>query len=114
MRALRALQSSDEDKRREGGTGIAEVLRRGNAGRVRVRQARLRPAGLRDGGRPHRRPAGPAGPHLRGRRTGRGQHRGRAVDRDRQPQVLVQLMVEPKAAAVLTAALKERGWAIRQ
>ncbi|MYS72035.1 prephenate dehydrogenase, partial [Streptomyces sp. SID5926] len=27
---------------------------------------------------------------------------------------LVQLMVEPKAAAVLTAALKERGWAIRQ
>ncbi|MET7442995.1 hypothetical protein, partial [Streptomyces sp. NPDC005568] len=27
---------------------------------------------------------------------------------------LVQLMVEPKAAPVLSAALRERGWALRQ
>ncbi|MCZ9343609.1 prephenate dehydrogenase, partial [Streptomyces sp. TRM76130] len=36
VRALRALQSADEDKRREGAAGIEEVLRRGNAGQVRV------------------------------------------------------------------------------
>lgn len=34
--ALRSLQSSDEAKRGEGTTGIEEVLRRGNAGQVRV------------------------------------------------------------------------------
>ncbi|MFJ9587622.1 prephenate dehydrogenase, partial [Streptomyces acidicola] len=27
---------------------------------------------------------------------------------------LVQLMVEPRAVPVLTAALRERGWALRQ
>lgn len=34
--ALRGLQSADEEKRRRGTEGIQDVLRRGNAGRVRV------------------------------------------------------------------------------
>lgn len=36
VRALRGLQSDDDDRRREGTEGIEDVLRRGNAGRVRV------------------------------------------------------------------------------
>ncbi len=36
VRALRALQSSDEAERSEGTAGIEDVLRRGNAGQVRV------------------------------------------------------------------------------
>ena len=36
VQALRALQSADESKRAEGTAGIEDVLRRGNAGQVRV------------------------------------------------------------------------------
>ncbi|WP_086791941.1 prephenate dehydrogenase [Streptomyces thermovulgaris] len=116
VRALRALQSADEVKRREGSTGIEDVLRRGNAGRARV------PG--KHGTAPHAyevvavliddqpgqlarifADAGMAGINIEDVRIehATGQQTG-----------LVQLMVEPKAAPVLTAALRERGWSIRQ
>ncbi|PZH08133.1 prephenate dehydrogenase [Streptomyces sp. NTH33] len=116
VRALRALQSSDEAKRREGSAGIEDVLRRGNAGQDRV------PG--KHGAAPHvyevvavlidDQPgqlarifadAGTAGVNIEDVRIehATGQQAG-----------LVQLMVEPKAAPLLTAALRERGWSIRQ
>ncbi|MDQ0841871.1 prephenate dehydrogenase [Streptomyces sp. V1I6] len=116
VRALRSLQSSDESKRRDGAEGIEDVLRRGNAGRVRVpgkhgtaptayevvavlisdqpgELARI----FADTGR--------AGVNIEDVRIehATGQQAG-----------LVQLMVEPTAAPLLTAALRERGWSIRQ
>lgn len=116
VRALRALESSDEDKRREGGAGIENVLRRGNAGQVRVpgkhgsaprayevvavliddqpgQLARI----FADAGRAGVNIEDVRIEHATGQQTG-----------------LVQLMVEPKAAPVLSAALRERGWALRQ
>ncbi|HZF91172.1 prephenate dehydrogenase [Streptomyces sp.] len=116
VRALRALQSSDEAKRREGATGIEDVLRRGNAGQVRVPgkhgsapRAYETVAVLIDDqpGQLARifADAGQAGVNIEDVRIehATGQQAG-----------LVQLSVEPKAAAVLSAALRERGWAIRQ
>ncbi|MGW3624956.1 prephenate dehydrogenase [Streptomyces sp. NPDC000880] len=116
VQALRSLQSSDESKRRDGAEGIEDVLRRGNAGRVRVpgkhgtaptsyeivavlisdqpgELARI----FADAGR--------AGVNIEDVRIehATGQQAG-----------LVQLMVEPAAATVLTASLRERGWSIRQ
>ncbi|UYQ61349.1 prephenate dehydrogenase [Streptomyces peucetius] len=116
VRALRALQSSDESKRQDGAEGIEAVLRRGNAGRVRVpgkhgtaptsyeivavlisdqpgELARI----FADAGR--------AGVNIEDVRIehATGQQAG-----------LVQLMVEPTAAPLLTTALRERGWSIRQ
>ncbi|GAA2262480.1 prephenate dehydrogenase [Streptomyces ruber] len=116
VQALRALQSADEDKRREGAAGVEKVLRRGNAGQVRVpgkhgsaprvyevvavliddqpgQLARI----FADAGRAGVNVEDVRIEHATGRQAG-----------------LVQLLVEPKAAAVLTAALRERGWAIRQ
>lgn len=114
--ALRALQSSDEAKRREGSRrhrGHAAARQRGPG--TGPRQARRRSVDVRDGRRPHRRPAGPAGPHLRRRRGGLRQRRGRTDRaRDEWQAGLVQLMVEPKAVPVLSAALRDRGWALRQ
>ncbi|MFE9625291.1 prephenate dehydrogenase [Streptomyces sp. NPDC006527] len=116
VRALRALQSSDEDKRREGADGIEHVLRRGNAGQVRVpgkhgsapRVYEVVAVLIDDQPGQLARifaDAGLAGvniedvriEHAAGRQAG-----------------LVQLMVEPKSAPVLSAALRERGWALRQ
>ncbi|KAA0931458.1 prephenate dehydrogenase [Streptomyces apricus] len=116
VQALRALQSSDEDKRRAGTTGIEDVLRRGNAGQVRVpgkhgtaptvyesvvvliddqpgQLARI----FADAGR--------AGVNIEDVRIehATGQQAG-----------LIELMVSPTAAPVLTTALRDRGWAIRQ
>ncbi|GHH74928.1 prephenate dehydrogenase [Streptomyces sulfonofaciens] len=116
VRALRALQSADEDKRLGGAGGIQEVLRRGNAGQTRVpgkhgaaptsyesvivliddqpgQLARI----FADAGR--------AGVNIEDVRIehATGQQAG-----------LVQLMVVPQSVPVLTAALRERGWAIRQ
>jgi prephenate dehydrogenase len=116
VQALRALQSSDESKRQGGAEGIEDVLRRGNAGRVRVpgkhgqaptsyeivavlisdqpgELARI----FADAGR--------AGVNIEDVRIehATGQQAG-----------LVQLMVEPTAATVLKTALRERGWSIRQ
>ncbi|GAB2885679.1 prephenate dehydrogenase [Streptomyces deserti] len=116
VRALRALQSSDEDKRREGTAGIEDVLRRGNAGQVRVPgkhgsapRAYETVAVLIDDqpGQLARifADAGMAGVNIEDVRIehATGQQAG-----------LVQLMVEPKAVPVLTSALRERGWAVRQ
>ncbi|GAA3307326.1 prephenate dehydrogenase [Streptomyces cinereospinus] len=116
VRALRALQSSDEAKRREGTAGIEDVLRRGNAGQVRVpgkhgtapRAYEVVAVLIDDQPGQLARifaDAGQAGvniedvriEHATGRQAG-----------------LVQLMVEPKAVPVLGAALRERGWALRQ
>lgn len=116
VRALRALQSSDEDKRLEGTSGIEGVLRRGNAGQVRVpgkhgaapRIYEVVAVLIDDQPGQLARifaDAGLAGVNIEDVRIehATGQQAG-----------LVQLMVEPKAAPVLTAALRERGWAIRQ
>ncbi|WP_086728099.1 prephenate dehydrogenase [Streptomyces carpinensis] len=116
VRALRALQSSDESKRREGSAGIEGMLRRGNAGQVRVpgkhgsapRTYEVVAVLIDDQPGQLARifaDAGMAGVNIEDVRIehATGQQAG-----------LVQLMVEPKAAPVLTAALRERGWAIRQ
>ncbi|CAL9412698.1 prephenate dehydrogenase [Streptomyces griseomycini] len=116
VRALRALQSSDEDKRREGGTGIEDVLRRGNAGQVRV------PGKHGSAPRVYEtvavliddQPGQLARIFADAGRAGVNVEDVRIEHATGQQAGLVQLMVEPKAAPVLTAALRERGWAIRQ
>ncbi|MFI5755945.1 prephenate dehydrogenase [Streptomyces sp. NPDC051569] len=116
VQALRALQSGDEEKRRGGAAGIEDVLRRGNAGRVRV---------------PGKHGAGPAtyeivavlisdqpGELARifadAGRTGVNVEDVRIEHATGQQAGLAQLMVEPAAAPVLSAALRERGWSIRR
>ncbi|MER5944018.1 prephenate dehydrogenase [Streptomyces sp. uw30] len=116
VRALRALQSSDEAKRTEGTAGIEDVLRRGNAGQVRVpgkhgtapRVYEVVAVLIDDQPGQLARifaDAGLAGVNIEDVRIehATGQQAG-----------LVQLMVEPKAAPVLSASLRERGWALRQ
>ncbi|MEU2425540.1 prephenate dehydrogenase [Streptomyces sp. NPDC007851] len=114
--ALRALQSSDESKRREGGAGIEDVLRRGNAGQVRVpgkhgsapRAYEVVAVLIDDQPGQLARifaDAGAAGVNVEDVRIehATGQQAG-----------LVQLWVEPNAVPVLTSALRDRGWALRQ
>lgn len=116
VRALRALQSSDEDKRQEGSTGIQDVLRRGNAGQVRVpgkhgsapRVYEVVAVLIDDQPGQLARIFADAG------RAGVNIEDVRIEHATGQQAGLVQLMVEPKAAPVLTAGLRERGWAIRQ
>ncbi|MGW4272941.1 prephenate dehydrogenase [Streptomyces seoulensis] len=116
VRSLRALQSADGDERGEGAAGIADVLRRGNAGQVRVPgkhgaapQSYEAVVILIDDqpGQLARifADAGLAGVNIEDVRIehATGQQAG-----------LVQLLVEPKAAPVLGASLRERGWAVRQ
>ncbi|MEU1592457.1 prephenate dehydrogenase [Streptomyces sp. NPDC005708] len=116
VRALRALQSSDEDKRREGVDGIHDVLRRGNAGQVRVPGKHgaaprvYETVAVLISDQPGQlarifADAGAAGVNVEDVRIehATGQQAG-----------LVQLMVEQKAAPLLSAALRERGWTIRQ
>ena len=116
VRALRSLQSADEDKRREGVDGIEDVLRRGNAGQVRVpgkhgsapRVYEVVAVLIDDQPGQLARifaDAGMAGVNIEDVRIehATGQQAG-----------YVQLMVEPKSVPVLSAALRERGWAIRQ
>ncbi|WP_329036003.1 prephenate dehydrogenase [Streptomyces sp. NBC_00178] len=115
VRALRGLQSADEDKRRSGTEGIEDVLRRGNAGRVRVpgkhgaAPASYEVVAVLISDRPGElaaifADAGRAGVNIEDVRIehATGQQAG-----------LVQLMVEPSAAPSLSAALGERGWSIR-
>ncbi|MYY01474.1 prephenate dehydrogenase [Streptomyces sp. ATexAB-D23] len=114
--ALRGLQSADEDKRRAGTEGIQDVLRRGNAGRVRV---------------PGKHGAGPAAYEVvavlisdrpgelatifaDAGRSGINIEDVRIEHATGQQAGLVQLMVEPSSAPALAAALRERGWSIRQ
>ncbi|MGW9027596.1 prephenate dehydrogenase [Streptomyces sp. NPDC055722] len=116
VRALRALQSSDEDKRREGADGIHDVLRRGNAGQIRVPGKHgaaprvYETVAVLISDQPGQlarifADAGAAGVNVEDVRIehATGQQAG-----------LVQLMVEQKAAPLLSAALRERGWTIRQ
>ncbi|MFE0522609.1 prephenate dehydrogenase [Streptomyces sp. NPDC058954] len=116
VRALRALQSSDEDKRQEGTSGIEDILRRGNAGQVRVpgkhgsapRAYEVVAVLIDDQPGQLARIFADAG------RAGVNIEDVRIEHATGQQAGLVQLMVEPQAAPVLTAALRERGWAIRQ
>ncbi|WP_093801537.1 prephenate dehydrogenase [Streptomyces sp. Wb2n-11] len=116
VRALRALQSADDDKRRGGADGIEDVLRRGNTGRERVpgkhgaAPAAYEIVAVLISDRPGElarifADAGRAGVNIEDVRIehATGQQAG-----------LVQLMVEPAAASGLSASLRERGWSIRQ
>ncbi|MGV2918748.1 prephenate dehydrogenase [Streptomyces alfalfae] len=114
--ALRALQSADEAKRTEGAAGVATMLQRGNAGQTRV---------------PGKHGSAPAAyeivavlindqPGQLARIFADADRAGVNIEDVRiehatgQQAGLVQLMVEPKAAPGLAAALRERGWSIRQ
>ncbi|MGI5449004.1 prephenate dehydrogenase [Streptomyces sp. CA-243310] len=116
VEALRGLQSADEAKRRGGAAGIEDVLRRGNAGRVRVpgkhgaAPMAYETVGVFISDKPGElarifADAGRAGVNIEDVRIehATGQQAG-----------LVQLMVEPRAVAPLEAELRERGWALRQ
>ncbi|MDX3231576.1 prephenate dehydrogenase [Streptomyces sp. ME19-01-6] len=116
VRALRALQSADEAKRGDGAQGIEDVLRRGNAGRERVpgkhgaAPAAYETVAVLIGDQPGElarifADAGRAGVNIEDVRIehATGQQAG-----------LIQLFVEPQAAPGLTAALREKGWSIRQ
>lgn len=116
VRSLRALESADEVKRGAGASGIEGVLRRGNAGRDRVpgkhgaAPAVYETVAVLISDRPGElarifADAGAAGVNIEDVRIehATGQQAG-----------LVQLMVEPSTAPVLIAALRERGWSIRQ
>ncbi|MFI0936124.1 prephenate dehydrogenase [Streptomyces sp. NPDC021019] len=113
--ALRGLHSADEAKRRAGTDAIEDVLRRGNAGRVRVPGKHgaaptvYETVAVLIGDKPGElaaifADAGRAGVNIEDVRIehATGQQAG-----------LVQIMVEPSAAPVLGAALQERGWSIR-
>ncbi|MFD4776877.1 prephenate dehydrogenase [Streptomyces sp. NPDC058427] len=114
--ALRGLQSADEEKRRAGTEGIQDVLRRGNAGRVRVpgkhgaAPASYEIVAVLISDRPGElarifADAGRAGVNVEDVRIehATGQQAG-----------VVQLMVEPSAAPALSASLRDRGWSLRQ
>ena len=116
VQALRALESADEGKRRDGAAGIEGVLRRGNTGRERVpgkhgaAPAAYESVTVLIGDQPGElarifADAGRAGVNIEDVRIehATGQQAG-----------LIQLMVEPSAVPGLTAALRERGWSIRQ
>jgi prephenate dehydrogenase len=115
VEALRALQSSDEEKRSGGAAGIEHILRRGNAGQARVpgkhgaASAAYEIVAVLISDKPGElarifADAGRAGVNVEDVRIehATGQQAG-----------VVQLMVEPSAAAPLTAALRDRGWSIR-
>ncbi|MFF4058140.1 prephenate dehydrogenase [Streptomyces sp. NPDC001668] len=116
VRALRALQSADEAKRLEGTSGIEDMLRRGNAGQVRVpgkhgsapRAYEVVAVLIDDQPGQLARIFADAG------RAGVNIEDVRIEHATGQQAGLVQLMVEPSAAPVLSASLRERGWAIRQ
>ncbi|MFF8386836.1 prephenate dehydrogenase [Streptomyces kanasensis] len=116
VRALRALQSPDGDERRKGVTGVEDVLRRGNTGRDRVpgkhgtAPAAYETVAVLISDQPGElarifADAGKAGVNVEDVRIehATGQQAG-----------VVQLMVAPAAAPPLAAALRERGWALRQ
>ncbi|WP_031511121.1 prephenate dehydrogenase [Streptomyces megasporus] len=116
VRALRALQSADETERAGGAAGIEDVLRRGNNGRARIpgkhgqTPAVYETVAVLISDRPGElarifADAGRAGVNIEDVRI---EHA------TAQQAGHVQLMVEPSVAPVLAAALRERGWTIRQ
>lgn len=116
VRALRALESTDDEKRAEGAAGIEEVLRRGNAGRERVPGKHgAAPASyetvavlISD------RPGELARIFADASRAGVNIEDVHIEHATGQQAGLVQLMVEPASAARLSEALGERGWSLRQ
>ncbi|MFJ8231188.1 prephenate dehydrogenase [Streptomyces sp. NPDC094448] len=115
VRALRSLESAGTAERRDGASGIEDVLRRGNAGRARVpgkhgaAPAAYEIVAVLISDRPGElarifADAGRAGVNIEDVRIehATGQQAG-----------LVQLMVEPAAVTVLSASLRERGWSVR-
>jgi prephenate dehydrogenase len=115
VEALRALQSADEVKRREGATGIEDILRRGNAGQAKV------PGKHGSAPKPYEvvavligdQPGELARLFADAGRAGVNIEDVRIEHSTGQQAGLVQLMVEPSAAPGLAAALRERGWSIR-
>lgn len=116
VRALRGLQSDDDARRREGTEGIEDVLRRGNAGRVRVpgKHGTAPTAYETVSVLISDRPGELAGIFADAGRAGVNVEDVRIEHATGQQAGLVQLMVEPSAAPPLSAALRERGWSIRQ
>ncbi|MFJ4582789.1 prephenate dehydrogenase [Streptomyces echinatus] len=116
VQALRALQSSDDAKRGEGTAGIEDVLRRGNAGQVRV------PGKHGSAPRAYEtvvvliddQPGQLARIFADAGRAGVNIEDVRIEHATGQQAGLMQLMVEPKAATALKEALRERGWALRR
>ncbi|MFJ4848077.1 MULTISPECIES: prephenate dehydrogenase [unclassified Streptomyces] len=115
VESLRALQSADDAKRRAGAGGIEDLLRRGNAGQAKVpgkhgsAPKAYEVVAVLIGDQPGElarlfADAGHAGVNIEDVRIehSTGQQAG-----------LVQLMVEPAAAARLSAALREKGWNLR-
>jgi prephenate dehydrogenase len=115
VRSLRALESVDEAERHEGATGIEDVLRRGRAGQVRV------PGKHGSAPRAYEavvvliddQPGQLARIFADADRAGVNIEDVRIEHATGQQAGRVQLMVEPKSAPVLTAALRERGWELR-
>ncbi|MFG2197136.1 prephenate dehydrogenase [Streptomyces sp. NPDC048639] len=114
--ALHALQSADEDKHRLGAAGIEEVLRRGSAGQVRVPGKHGSAsttfetvAVLIDD-----QPGQLARIFVDADRAGINIEDVRIEHATGQQAGLVQLMVWPKSAPLLSASLRERGWSIRE
>jgi prephenate dehydrogenase len=114
--ALRALQSADDAKRRDGAAGIEDILRRGNAGRAKVpgkhgaAPKAYEVVAVLIGDQPGElarlfADAGAAGVNIEDVRI---EHA------TAQQAGLVNLLVEPRSAPTLGAALRERGWALRQ
>ncbi|MEV4340661.1 prephenate dehydrogenase [Streptomyces sp. NPDC049590] len=116
VRALRDLESADEARRTEGSAGIEDLLRRGNAGQVRV------PGKHGSAPRAYEtvvvliddQPGQLARIFADAGRAGVNIEDVRIEHATGQQAGLVQLMVEPKAQAALREALLERGWALRQ
>ncbi|NUP44142.1 MAG: prephenate dehydrogenase, partial [Streptomyces sp.] len=115
VESLRALQSSDEHKRRGGAAGVEDILRRGNAGRARVpgkhgtAPKAYEVVAVLIGDQPGElarlfADAGAAGVNIEDVRIehSTGQQAG-----------LAQLFVEPRSAPVLSAALRDRSWSLR-
>ncbi|MBD0707800.1 MULTISPECIES: prephenate dehydrogenase [unclassified Streptomyces] len=115
VRALRSLQSADEEERKGGVSGVEDVLRRGNAGRARV------PG--KHGAAPTAyetvavlisdQPGELARIFADAGRAGVNVEDVRIEHATGQQAGLVQLMVEPSAAPTLAKALQERGWGLR-
>jgi prephenate dehydrogenase len=116
VRALRALDSGEDERHEAGVKGIEAVLRRGNAGRTRVpgkhgqAPAAYETLAVLISDRPGElarifSDAGSAGVNIEDVRIehATGQQAGH-----------VQLMVEPGAVPALEKALRDRGWAMRQ
>jgi prephenate dehydrogenase len=115
VRALRSLQSDDETARKEGASGVEDVLRRGNAGQSRV------PGKHGSAPRAYEavvvlitdQPGQLARIFADAERAGVNIEDVRIEHAAGQQAGHVQLMVEPQGVSPLTQALRERGWAVR-